>query len=69
MMNATQTTGKLSIWGPSTPGAMPSVIDFAETLAEARAIAARFAARRKDLRRQDVEIRLGRDGKRIEFAG
>lgn len=62
-------TAKLTIDAPKTPGAMPSRIGEAATVAEARAIAEDFCDRSgKWLRHQDVEIRTA-DGVRIEFAG
>jgi hypothetical protein len=57
-----------TVWAPAVPGADPTVAGTADTVAEARAIAARFAGRR-DLRMMDVVIRLGRDGKIIERCG
>lgn len=68
-MRTTNTeSGKLDVIAPRTPGAQPTVVGSADTIAEARAIAANFDHRR-DLRRQDVVIRLRHSGKRIEFAG
>ena len=61
-------TTKLTVWAPATPGAMATVAGKCDTMAEARAIAARFAGRR-DLRGQDVVIRLGHDGKIVERCG
>jgi len=62
------TTTKLTVWAPSTPGADQSPVGFCDTIEEARAIAARYN-HRKDLRGQDVVVRLGRDGKIIEKCG
>lgn len=64
-MNATK---KLSVWAPATPGSFPSVVGECDRIAEARDIAKRFADRR-DLRMQDVVVRLGRTGKIIERCG
>lgn len=61
-------TAKLTVWAPRTPGAAESVIGTADKIADARKIAAQFAGRR-DLKRQDVVIRLGHDGKIIERCG
>ena len=60
---------KLSVWAPATPGAASTMVFSCDTIAEAREYTARRFARRGDLRGQDVEIRKGIDGKRIEFAG
>lgn len=65
----TTTTTAVSIWMPFAPGHDPVCVGTYATLAEARTAAKDMTARRGDLRHQDVEIRLGRDGKRIEFAG
>jgi hypothetical protein len=62
------TQPKLTVWAPATPGAAETIVGTAETIAEARTIAARYDHRR-DLRMSDVVIRLGRDGKRIESCG
>ena len=59
---------KLTVWAPRVPGAEPSVVGECETVAEAREVAKGYA-HRKDLTRQDVVIRLGRDGKIIERCG
>ena len=65
----TETQCKLSVWAPATPGAASTMVFACDTLKEARGYATSRFARRGDLRGQDVEIRLGRDGKRIGFAG
>lgn len=61
----TAQVAKLTVWAPATPGAEISVVGTADTMVEARAIAARYQ-HRKDLRMQDVFIRLGKDGKIVE---
>ena len=66
-MNAT-TEKKLSVWAPKVPGVEPTIVGWADTVTEAREIAAEYG-RRRDLRMQDIVIRLGRDGKIIERAG
>ena len=63
------TTATVSLWMPRTPGADPVCVGTYATVVEARDDAKARCARRGDLRGQDVEIRLGRDGQRIEFAG
>ena len=62
------TNKKLSVWAPTTQGASLTMQAQCDTIAEARLTASKFE-RRLDLRHQDVEIRLGYDGRRIEFAG
>lgn len=62
-------TKKLSIWSIPTPGAEMAIVGWAETVEDARRFASDHFGHRRDLRHQDIEIRLGRDGKRIEFAG
>lgn len=52
----TTTTRKLAVWAPATPGNAPVIVGTCDTMAEAWSIASRFESRR-DLRRQDVEIR------------
>jgi hypothetical protein len=59
---------KLSVWTRPVPGADMACVAEVETRAEADEVAARYENRR-DLRHQDVEIRLGRHGKRVAFAG
>ena len=59
---------KLTVWAPRTPGAQESVVGTCDTMSDARRVAAAFEDRR-DLRRQDVVIRLGRDGKIVERCG
>jgi len=61
-------TATLTVWAPKTPGSDPTVIGVADTIADARKIAATLEHRR-DLNRQDVVIRLDRDGKIIERCG
>lgn len=58
----------VTVWAPRTPGAEPSIIGQAGTVAAARTIARQFKNRR-DLTYQDVVIRLGRDGRIIERCG
>jgi hypothetical protein len=67
-MNATAKEVKLSVWAPARAGVESTIAGTADTMDQAYAIAAKFDDRR-DLRYQDVEIRLGRDGKRVAFAG
>lgn len=62
------TASKLTVWAPMTPGCEPTVAGKCDTIAAARAIASRFSNRR-DLRGQDIVIRLGHDGKIIERCG
>lgn len=62
MSNATV---RLTVWAPATPGADVSCVGTADTMAEARKIAAQYSHRR-DLKMQDVYIRLGKDGKIVE---
>ncbi len=50
---------KLEVWAPKTPGATESIVATCETRAEARAVAAEFIKGRRDLRMQDVYVRLG----------
>lgn len=61
-------TEKLTVWAPAVPGMPESAVGTADTLEAARQIAARFSGRR-DLTMQDVVIRLGYDGKIIEYCG
>lgn len=58
---------KFEVVAPRTPGAVPSVIGTADTLAEARAIARKYW--RRDLKGCDVIIRTAATGRRVEFAG
>ena len=60
---------KLSLHAPETPGGQVTFIAAYEDLQAAREAAARKFGRRKDLTRQDVAIRLGEDGKIIEYCG
>ena len=59
---------KLSVWAPRTPGCPESIVGECDTMEQAREIASRYEGR-KDLRMQDVVIRLGRDGEIIEKCG
>ena len=56
-----------TVTAPRTPGATPSVIGTADTLTEARQIAAQFR-HRPDLRGQDVRIDDA-TGRKVEYAG
>ncbi len=60
---------KLSLHAPETPGAQVTFIGTYEDFPAAREAAARKFGHRKDLRRQDVVIRLGEEGKIIEYCG
>lgn len=59
----------VSVHAPRTPGATHTVVGEFDNVVEARAFCKRFNVNRKDMNYHDVEIRLGRNGKRIEFAG
>jgi hypothetical protein len=62
------TTKKLTVWAPKVAGLETSCVGEYDTIADARAKAAEYG-HRKDLRMQDVVIRLGVDGKIIERCG
>jgi hypothetical protein len=63
------TKKKYSIWAPRTPGSEPTWIGEYDTLEQARQVADHTFGHRKDLRGQDVVIREGIDGDRVEYAG
>jgi hypothetical protein len=61
-------TTKYVITAPAVPGAAPTRVGTAETLADARKRAREFSRRRRDLRGQDVRIERP-DGQLVEYAG
>lgn len=65
----TDITTKFTLWAPRTPGSHPEPVAFCDTIEEALDIAAARFDHRKDLRWQDVVVRLGRDGRIIERCG
>ncbi len=60
-------TSKLAVWAPAVPGHDATIVGTADTMEQARKIAARYDHRR-DLRMQDVTIRLA-SGKIVEKCG
>ena len=62
------TKTRYTVTAPVTPGATPSTVGTARTLRDARVIAKRAAAGRRDLTGQDVRIDTA-DGMLVEYAG
>jgi hypothetical protein len=60
-------TSKLAVWAPAVPGHDATIVGTADTIEKAREIASRYE-RRRDLRMQDVTIRLA-SGKIVEKCG
>ena len=63
----TKTAQKLAVWAPAVPGHDATIVGTADTMEQAREIASRYDHRR-DLRMQDVTIRLA-SGKIVEKCG
>lgn len=60
---------KYTIAAPKTPGAAPATIGKANTIREARRIAANFSEHRSDLTYSDVRIDVTKTGVLKEYAG
>lgn len=66
-MTATRTP-KLTVTYPMTPGNPNLRVAEFDDMASAQAYADEVADRRGDLKRQDIRINLGRDGRTIGYA-